>query len=361
MLATSTPLDAGDVLRIDTMKTSDFSYELPEGLIAQEPSRRRDASRMLLVERGSGGIEHAHSGDLPDILGRDDMLILNDSKVIPARVPARKSSGGKMELLFVEELSERVWEVLMRVSRRPRVGDEFLIGAGAVRARILAEGEMGAATIEIVSGPPVLDLLAEVGSPPLPPYIKRSPADERFSSDEQRYQTVYARRPGAVAAPTAGLHFTPELFDRLAARGIGRSSITLHVGPGTFRPVSSERVEAHRMHSERYEISSATAEAIAACNGRRVAVGSTSVRTLETVAARHGAVVADAGRSDLFIYPPYDFKVVDAMLTNFHLPQSSLLMMVCALAGTELILEAYRIAVAERYRFYSYGDCMLIL
>jgi len=340
--------------------TSKYSYDLPDDLIAQEPCEQRDAARMLLIERATGRIEHAHVFDLPDILRRDDLLILNDTRVIPARIAARKQSGGKMELLFVEELSERVWMVLLKASRRPRVGDEFAIGAGRGRARMLEEGEMGAAKIELISGPPVLDLLQDLGEPPLPPYIKRNPDDWRCGSDQTRYQTIYARHPGAVAAPTAGLHFTNELFERLQAQGVERSSITLHVGPGTFRPVSTECVEDHRMESERYEVSPSAAAAISACKGRRVAVGSTCVRTLETVAARHGDAVADAGRSELFIYPPYDFKLVDAMLTNFHLPRSTLLMMVCAFGGTELMLEAYRIAVEERYRFYSYGDCMLI-
>lgn len=340
--------------------TSEYSYDLPDELIAQEPCVRRDAARMLLIERETGRIEHAHVYDLPGILRRDDLLILNDTKVIPARVAARKESGGKMELLFVEELSERVWKVLLKASRRPRPGDEFTIGDGRGRGRMLAEGEMGSATIELLSGPPALELLGDLGEPPLPPYIRRDSVDSPLVSDETRYQTVYARAPGAVAAPTAGLHFTPELFERLQARGVARAKITLHVGPGTFRPVSTDRVEDHKMESERYEVSPAAAEAISACPGRRVAVGSTCVRTLETVAARYGGVVADAGRSDLFIYPPYEFKAVDAMLTNFHLPRSTLLMMVCAFGGTESMLAAYRIAVEERYRFYSYGDCMLI-
>jgi S-adenosylmethionine:tRNA ribosyltransferase-isomerase len=339
--------------------TRKYSYELPEELIAQVPSERRDMSRMMLVDRAAGTISHHRSRDIADILSSGDLLVTNDTKVIPARVSGRKRSGGGLELLFVEELAPSVWSVLMRASRRPKPGEPFEFAAGQATARILEEHGRGEALIEVDSELPVLELLELHGSAPLPPYIKR--ADGEQEGDRERYQTIYAATPGAVAAPTAGLHFTPELFDALQKRGVERCSITLHVGPGTFRPVSSDHIEDHVMDSERYEIAAETAAKINGRRGRCVAVGSTSVRTLETACSDQGSILPGSGRSELYIYPPYRFKVVDAMLTNFHLPCSTLLMMVCALGGEDLIMEAYRTAVAEQYRFYSYGDCMLII
>jgi len=343
-------------------RTSDFDYELPEELIAQQPAKRRDMARLMLIDRQRQRITHRRVADLPDLLAADDLLVINDTKVVPARIHGKKKTGGKIELLFIEEVEPDVWEVLMKASRRPRPGQEFEIGEGLAKAKMIRDGAMGHALIEVSSAKPVLEILRAAGSPPLPPYIKRTDADkEKERLDSERYQTVYAQKPGAVAAPTAGLHFTPRLFERLESKGVARTSITLHVGPGTFRPVSSDYVEEHRMDAERYELSPEAAAEINNRQGRCLAVGSTSVRTLETVADHEGRVQAAQGRSGIFIYPPYEFKLVEAMLTNFHLPRSTLLMMVCAFGGRDLIMRAYAEAVAEKYRFYSYGDCMLIL
>ena len=343
------------------MLTSQFDYDLPERLIAQEPVRKRDISRMMVIDRKRRSVSHSTVKMLPDILASGDLLVTNDTKVVPARVSGRKKTGGGLEILFVEELSPNEWEVLIKASRRPKPGVPFEIADGMGEAEILEDGEMGRAIIAVRSSVSMDEIFASAGSTPLPPYIKRSAGDSRGGMDAERYQTVYAEQPGAVAAPTAGLHFTQDLFSRLKRKGIGNTRITLHVGPGTFRPVSCEHLEEHVMDAERYKIPQDAATAINACVGRRVAVGSTSVRTLETVAAERGAVVPCEGRSRLFVYPPYKFIVVDAMLTNFHLPRSTLLMMVCAFGGQELIMRAYREAVEKEYRFYSYGDCMLIL
>ena len=346
------------------MKTSDFDYDLPPDRIAQTPAEPRDAARLLVLRRDREGVEHRAVRDLPDLLAPGDVLVVNDTRVIPARVFGRKErGGGAAELLLLEELPGGDWDVLLRARRRPRPGDRIVLPGGAT-ATLIADGELGRARARIEAPGPVLDWLERFGAPPLPPYIRRERNDARRADDRERYQTIYAARPGAVAAPTAGLHFTPELFQRLAGRGIERVAVTLHVGLGTFRPVAAENAEDHRMEAERYEV---TVEAAARINaardagGRIVAVGSTSVRTLETVADAEGRARAASGRSDLFIRPGHRFRLVDAMLTNFHLPRSTLLMMVAALAGRERVLAAYREAVAAGYRFYSYGDAMLIL
>ncbi len=345
------------------MKTSDFDYILPPERIAQHPADRRDASRMLVVHRAEGRWEDRAFGDLPLFLRKNDLLVANDTRVIPVRVMGRKeASGGQVELFFLEDLSGGRWDVLMRASRRPKPGSRILFAGGEATATLLRDGELGRAEILVESNRPVLELLESCGEPPLPPYIARREGLD--PTDRERYQTVYAREPGAVAAPTAGLHFTPGVFAQLDALGVRRAMVTLHVGLGTFRPVSAEAVADHRMEAERFVLSEATAEAVRqtrTVQGRILAVGSTSVRTLETCARDDGTVQARSGRSDLFIHPPYRFKAVDLMLTNFHLPKSTLLMMVCAFAGRELAMEAYRHAVEAEYRFFSYGDCMLIL
>lgn len=327
---------------------------------------------MLVVRRLTGTLEHRHFSDLPQVLQEGDLLVVNNTRVIPARVFGRKTgSGGKVEILLLEEIKSGTWEVLLHASRRPKVGSLITLDNGQAVATLLSDGKKGRATIKIESERPWLDVLEEIGLPPLPPYIKRSEINDQ-KADAERYQTVYAKHPGAVAAPTAGLHFTDEMFQTLEMQGVTKAEITLHVGLGTFRPVDVENVEDHRMEAERYTVPADTAERIVetkARNGRIVAVGSTTVRTLETVAVQHGRVIPCSGRSNLFIYPPYFFRVVDAMLTNFHLPKSTLIMMVCALAaqrgspeaGRELILRAYKEAIVHQYRFYSYGDCMLIL
>ncbi len=344
------------------MKTDLFNYDLPPELIAQHPPERRELARMMVLHRDNGKIEHKVITDIVDYLRAPDVLVLNNTKVIPARVFGQKTaSGGKVELLLLEEASPGEWKVLMKTSRRPKVGDELTFCSGKASATMLYDGEQGEAVLRIVSDRPLMEVLDEEGVPPLPPYIARKEQTrEQIETDKQRYQTVYASEPGAAAAPTAGLHFTPELLGKLAINGINSTELTLHVGLGTFRPVSAELITDHEMHHERYAISAEAAETINTAKqagGRVVAVGSTSVRTLESVVP----VCEAEGSTNIFIYPPYDFKNVDAILTNFHLPKSTLLMMMSAFAGRELMLEAYETAVREKYRFFSYGDCMLIL
>ena len=347
------------------MNTSDFDYDLPEELIAQVPAPERAASRMLVVHRDTGALEHRCISDIGAYLDPGDLLVVNNTKVIPARIFGHKEeTGGNIELLLLEPLGEDRWRVLCRASRRPKAGNRLVMANGRILADVLDAGEAGRLDVRLHSDGPLLDVLESEGETPLPPYIKRSADDERKASDKSRYQTVYASEPGAVAAPTAGLHFTPELLDALAQKGVAKAEVTLHVGIGTFRPVNVDTVSDHRMDEERYDISETAADAIRRtreAGGRIVAVGSTSVRTLESAMAAHGDIIACSGRSDLFIYPPYSFRAIDVMLTNFHLPKSTLLMMVSALAGTELIKQAYAEAVRERYRFFSYGDCMLIV
>jgi S-adenosylmethionine:tRNA ribosyltransferase-isomerase len=343
------------------MKTSDFAYELPEELIAQEPLAERDRSRLLVLDRSAGFTRHQRFACLPELLRPGDRLVFNDTKVIPARLHCRKSSGGAVEVLFTRRLDSSRWEALVRPGRRVHTGTalhpegyesctlhvtEHLPDGGRV---IAFEGASGSLD----------DLIETLGAPPLPPYIRRA-AD---NTDRDRYQTVYARRMGAVAAPTAGLHFTQGLLDSLAHAGIQRSFVTLHVGIGTFRPVKEDDPRQHRIHREWYDLSPATAEQIAATKktgGRVIAVGTTAVRVLEFCAREDGTPAPSNGQCDLYILPGYRFRIVDAMITNFHLPCSTLLMLVAAFAGRERVLEAYREAVAQRYRFYSYGDAMLI-
>lgn len=343
------------------METSLFDYELPPELIAQEPIEPRDAARLMVVHRASGRIEHRRFRDLPLYLAPPDVLVLNNTKVIPARLIGRRSTGGKVELLLVRRRTEgdgTLWEVMARPARRAPAGCRLYFGEGELEALVREEMPEGRRLVEFeAAGGDVEGTLRRLGAVPLPPYI-RKPAPL------ERYQTVYARHEGSVAAPTAGLHFTPELLAALAQRGIDTATLVLHVGPGTFRPVRTKEVEAHRMESEYYSLPPETAAKInraRAAGGRVVAVGTTVVRTLETVASRHGEITASEGWADLFIFPGYRFRAVDVLVTNFHLPRSTLLMLVCAFAGRKLIMEAYRVAVAERYRFYSFGDAMLIL
>jgi len=365
------------------MKTDLFNYDLPPELIAQHPPERRELARMLVLHRNSGNIEHRTITDIVDYLRAPDVLVLNNTKVIPARVFGHKTaSGGKVELLLLEEVPQpdtslvgtavpsrprppyptgSCWKVLMKASRRPKIGETLELCSGKARATMLYDGEQGEAVLKIESERPLMEVLDEEGVPPLPPYIARKEQTRaQIEADKVRYQTVYASEPGAAAAPTAGLHFTPELLEKLAGNGIKKAELTLHVGLGTFRPVSAEIITDHEMHHEHYSISSCAADTINTARqagGRVVAVGSTSVRTLESVVPLREA----EGATNIFIYPPYDFHNVDVILTNFHLPKSTLLMMMSAFAGRELMLEAYKTAVAEKYRFFSYGDCMLIL
>jgi S-adenosylmethionine:tRNA ribosyltransferase-isomerase len=370
------------------MKTDLFNYDLPPGLIAQHPPERRELARMMVLHRTSGQIEHRAISDIVDYLREPDVLVLNNTKVIPARIFGNKASGGKVELLLLEEVEgeaseplagtavpsrprrcgdtppyplRQCWKVLMKASRRPKTGDVLLLCSGKATATMLYDGEQGEAVLKIESDRPLLEILDEEGVPPLPPYIARkAQTPEQLAMDKVRYQTVFAKNPGSAAAPTAGLHFTPELFQTLENMGISKAELTLHVGLGTFRPVSAELITDHEMHRERYVVSKQAAQTIneaKANGGRIVAVGSTSVRTLESLPAIGQA----EGSTNIFIYPPYAFRHVDAILTNFHLPKSTLLMMMSAFAGREQMLHAYETAVKEKYRFFSYGDCMLII
>jgi len=340
------------------MKTSDFDYELPPELIAQTPIEPRDASRLLVVDRASGQLAHRIFRDIGEYLRPGDLLVANESRVIPARLHARKvPTGGKVELLLVAKRDEHTWEVLVK-GRKLVPGHRLAIGDGERRVvgQVLEITAAGGRLIAFER--PIEPLLDELGIVPLPPYI-HTPL-----TNAERYQTVYARREGSVAAPTAGLHFTPELLRSLQEAGVHLAFVTLDIGLDTFRPVKEERVEDHVIHTERCELSPQVAQQInrAKREGRRViAVGTTTVRVLETAAVESGVVRPFAGPTSLFIYPGFEFRVVDALITNFHLPRSTLLMLVCAFAGRELIFKAYREAVRERYRFYSFGDAMLIL
>ncbi|HWI41731.1 MAG TPA: tRNA preQ1(34) S-adenosylmethionine ribosyltransferase-isomerase QueA [Verrucomicrobiae bacterium] len=338
------------------MLLQDFDFELPEELIAQEPPAERGDSRLMLVDRGTGSLGERGFGDLPQILRRGDLLVLNNTRVIPARLYGKKDSGGKVEIFLLRRCAEGSWSALLRASKPSRPGTRIHLAEGAV-ATVLARG--GDDWRVSFSGTGDFGAwLARNGRMPLPPYISREAAD----ADSDRYQTVFASVEGAVAAPTAGLHLTPRLLEELRGAGVEMAELTLHVGAGTFLPIREEEVSRHRMHLERYDIPAATAEAVAAArrDGRRViAVGTTSARALEAAAA-DGTVVPGEGETDIFIFPGYRFRVVDALITNFHLPKSTLLLLVSALAGRELILEAYREAVRRRFRFFSYGDAMFI-
>jgi len=325
---------------------------------------------MLVLDRRADTIRHLRVGDLPAFARAGDLLVVNDTKVFPARLLGHwADTGGAVEALLLEEEAGAPgrWRALLGSGRRVRPGLRALFADGALPATVAGKSENGAASLRFEIGEPLEPLLERHGATPLPPYIHRGAGGDAAARrlDRERYQTVYARHVGAVAAPTAGLHFTDDLFARLREGGVGLARVTLHVGPGTFKPVTAGTVEEHRMDAERYAVPPETADAVRACRargGRVIAVGSTTVRTLETVAAEHGGEVCAAeGRSALFIYPPYRFRAVDALLTNFHLPRSTLLMMVAAFAGRERVLRAYTEAVGERYAFFSYGDCMLIV
>ncbi|MFU8814664.1 MAG: tRNA preQ1(34) S-adenosylmethionine ribosyltransferase-isomerase QueA [Pseudomonadales bacterium] len=334
-------------------RLEDFSYALPERLIAQTPPERRDASRLLCV--GREGCSHRTFDAFPELLRAGDLLVVNDTRVIKARLLAEKDSGGRAEILVERLESDDTALCQVRVSKALKAGRRLLVGGLALTV-VERQGQF----YRLAFPGSVLDVLEAAGQVPLPPYIDRPAGGE----DQERYQTVYGKHPGAVAAPTAGLHFTAEMLAGLPARGIDTAAVTLHVGAGTFQPVRSDDIRQHRMHLERFEISASAAAAVAACRergGRVVAVGTTVVRTLESAAAAaEGRVAAGCGETDLFITPGYRFRVVDALLTNFHLPQSTLLMLVCAFGGYQRVMAAYQAAVAEEYRFFSYGDAMFL-
>lgn len=419
------------------MRVSDLQYDLPPDLIAQHPADRRDASRLLMLERASGRIRHEQFRGLPELLPPRSLLVLNDTRVLPARLALRRRTGGRLQALFLREPEPGRWELMVTGAARLKPGEDLLLespdrqwqkgtgtspkascennrvdGLGASpllpdaqardvaaaprgsrtepgdpriqRLRLIERVESGVWQVEPLPGGDLLAILNQWGSPPLPPYIKRERKEERENgrggerekdtatepaaqareSDLERYQTVYARVPGAVAAPTAGLHFTPEVFQQLSAAGMSMTSITLHVGVGTFAPIRVDDLREHPMHAEWYECPPAAAAAVNAARDEGcpiVAVGTTSVRVLETCADETGRIYAGSGQTHIFIYPPYRFRAVDAMLTNFHLPGSTLLALIFAFAGRDLTLAAYNEAIRERYRFYSYGDAMLIM
>lgn len=339
------------------MKTSDFVYQLPEELIAQTPMAQRDASRLMLLDKTSGEVGHEHFYNLPDHLQPGDCLVLNDSRVLPARLFGVRPTGGAAEVVLLKDLGDKRWECLCRPGKKMRLGSEVSFGDGKLKAIVEDIYDDGNRVLRFVYDGIFLELLEELGQMPLPPYIKAQ------LEDKERYQTVYSRQTGSAAAPTAGLHFTQELLEKIRAKGVDVCFVTLHVGLGTFRPVKVENIEEHDMHSEYCTVPKETAEAIMACKargGRVVSVGTTTCRTLESFAQEDGSIRESAGWTNIFIYPGYKFKCIDALVTNFHLPGSTLLMLVSALTGRDNALHAYEIAVQERYRFFSFGDAMFI-
>jgi len=340
------------------MKTSDFFYNLPEELIAQTPVEPRDSARLLVYNRATKTAEHKHFRDITDYLRKGDVLVVNNTKVLPARIYGHKeNTGGKIEFLLLKRLDLTHWEVILKPGRIAKVGAVFVF-SDKLKARVDSIGEDGSRIVEFIYDGVFEDILAELGEMPLPPYIKTK------LQDQTRYNTVYSKVDGSAAAPTAGLHFTKELLQKVKDRGVEVVEVLLHVGLGTFRPVKVDDVENHHMHSEYYAVSKQAADAInkAKAEGRRViCVGTTSVRTLESAADDNGRLTECSGNTDIFIYPPYKFKVVDCLITNFHLPESTLLMLVSAFCSREEILSLYETAVKERYRFFSFGDAMLIV
>ena len=340
------------------MKTSDFYYDLPSELIAQTPLDRRDGSRLLTLNKETGETAHMHFFDLPKLLRPGDCLVLNDSRVLPARLLGRREpGGGAAEVLLLIDRGDKVWECLVRPGRKMKPGARLSFGGGLLTAEVLEEVEGGNRLIRFDYEGIFLEILEQLGKMPLPPYIKEE------LNDPERYQTVYSREVGSAAAPTAGLHFTRELLDQVEAMGVRLAYVTLHVGLGTFRPVKEEEITDHEMHAEYCMISQETADVInqtKRSGGRVICVGTTSCRTVESWAAEDGTMKESAGWTSIYIYPGYRFKVLDCLITNFHLPESTLVMLVSALAGREHILAAYQEAVEERYRFFSFGDAMFI-
>ncbi len=339
------------------MKTADFDFQLPEELIAQTPLDRRDASRLLTLDKSTGELGHYHFYDLPRFLRPGDCLVLNDSRVLPARLIGRRPTGGSCEVLLLVDKGDNQWECLVRPGRKLKPGAQVIFGEGELTAQILSELEDGKRLVRFCCQGIFLEVLERLGRMPLPPYIKEE------LEDGERYQTVYSRVTGSAAAPTAGLHFTPALLDQAREMDVKVCCVTLHVGLGTFRPVKAEDIQDHEMHAEFCQISQETADTInetRRTGGRVICVGTTSCRTIESFAAEDGTLTGRSGWTNIFIYPGYQFKVLDALITNFHLPQSTLLMLVSALAGREHILAAYEEAVREKYRFFSFGDAMLI-
>ena len=339
------------------MKKSDFYYDLPKELIAQTPAERRDASRLMLLDRDTGEIRHRHFYDLPDFLHEGDCLVMNNSRVLPARLFGARPTGGAVEVLLLTDKGDGVWECLTRPGRKTRPGTDIIFGDGELTATVTGEAGGGNKLVKFHYDGIFIEILEKLGRMPLPPYIHEE------LQDSERYQTVYSKELGSAAAPTAGLHFTPELLKRISDKGVTLAYLTLHVGLGTFRPVKEDEIEAHDMHSEFCMIDAETAEKInrtREAGGRIIAVGTTSCRTLESVADENGHIAPWSGWTNIFIYPGYKFKCLDGLITNFHLPESTLIMLVSALAGREHVLAAYEEAVREKYRFFSFGDAMFI-
>ncbi len=341
------------------MKTSDFYYDLPEELIAQTPILERDHSRLMRLDRNTGEITHLHFYDIMDELNPGDCLILNNSRVLPARLYGiKEGTGAQVEFLLLTHKEGDCWEVLAGPGKKAKPGSRFVFGEGLLTAEVLEIVEGGNRIVKFFYQGSFYEVLDQIGQMPLPHYITQR------LEDKERYQTVYAKEPGSAAAPTAGLHFTPELLQKIKDKGISVGFVTLHVGLGTFRPVKVDEITQHKMHAEHYEISEETAALINRTKqqgGRVIAVGTTSCRTLESVMAKEGEMKASEGWTDIFIYPGFTFRILDGLITNFHLPESTLIMLVSAFAGYEHTMQAYRAAVQERYRFFSFGDAMMIL
>lgn len=341
------------------MRLEDFDYYLPEELIAQTPLKDRASSRLMVLDRETGEVSHHHFRDILDELHEGDCLILNDTRVLPARlIGVKEETGAHIEVLLLKQTNENEWETLVKPAKRVKVGTEITFGDGLLKALCTGELEHGGRMFKFEYEGIFVEILEKLGTMPLPPYIHEK------LEDQERYQTVYSKELGSAAAPTAGLHFTEELLDQIRAKGVKVAFLTLHVGIGTFRPVSVENIEDHDMHAEFYHLSENTAKVIhdtKANGGRVIAVGTTSTRTLETIAQRHhGEIVAESGWTTIFIYPGFEYQAIDGMITNFHLPKSTLVMMISALAGRENVLNAYKIAVENKYRFFSFGDAMFI-
>lgn len=344
---------------MNLMNKSDYFYDLPESLIAQHPVEPRDSSRLMRLDRQTGEISHHHFRDLTSLLKPGDLLVVNDSRVLPARLYGiKEDTGANMEFLLLEQKEQKRWEVMVKPGRRAKVGTRFVFGDGLLHATVLEVLDGGNRLVEFECEENIFTVLDKIGQMPLPPYITEK------LEDKERYQTVYSHELGSAAAPTAGLHFTKELMQKLEEMGVKIATVTLHVGLGTFRPVKEESILDHKMHSEHYHLPQETADLINETKkngGRVIAVGTTSCRTLESVATFCGEIKEAEGWTNIFIYPSYEFKVLDGLITNFHLPESTLIMLVSAFAGYEHTMNAYKIAVADQYRFFSFGDAMLIL
>ncbi|MDN5315943.1 MAG: S-adenosylmethionine:tRNA ribosyltransferase-isomerase [Thermoanaerobacterium sp.] len=341
------------------MNLHEFYYDLPEELIAQEPLKNRDQSRLMILNRLTGEIKHNIFKNIISYLNPNDVLVLNDTKVIPARlIGVREDTDGKIEFVLLKRLSSDEWEILVKPGRRAKIGSKFIFGNGELKAEVISNTDVGGRIVRFSYEGIFEEVLDKLGEMPVPPYIKKK------LEDKNMYQTVYAKHEGSAAAPTAGLHFTNKLLDDIRKYGVKTVFVTLHVGLGTFRPVKEEIIENHKMHSEFYTVTEEVAQAInnaRKSGGRIISVGTTSTRTLETVADENGIIHAGSGWTDIFIYPGYKYKAIDGIITNFHLPESTLIMMISAFAGKENVMNAYKIAIENKYRFYSFGDAMLII